>query len=314
MSNEYSIPQIIEGNGQVPIFDIMNVKGYCITYGGRRLTFVFAADIAREGGLVFEDNQSYVPTSGRKNNTNFLPQVAENNNEQIRVTSGTNLIQGDAAQSVGATSGTHLFRDVCENTRESFASTSGRKNVYEYETIRWNRFNKYLNDTIKIAKQENPEILQWLQLPIHSYSYIPLEFAIMILMHCRSQQALKFQWILTSMIVPQLQSYYDQYQQQQLQYYQDMLDTDQLYSTTEIAREFEMSAQQLRRILQEHQIIYPCNKTWQISQALVHYDYVRNKSNASGNDHPYWTQYGRRFVIDLLCKYGYKPHQHNDVK
>ena len=100
-------------------------------------------------------------------------------------------------------------------------------------------------------------------------------------------------------------------QQSQIDYYQDMLDTDQLYSTTEIAHEFEMSAQQLRRILQDHQIIYPCNKTWQISQALVHYDYVRNKYNTNVPDHPYWTNYGRRFVIDLLTKYGYTLHDNN---
>ena len=291
MSNEYSIPQIIEGNDQFPIFNIMNVKGYCIIYEGRRMAFVFAADIAREGGLIYEHHTPKI----RKNfhDTSVVNPIQGVTAELIPATSGGNLIQGDAVESMYDTS-------VVQNQ------------YYTNEEILWQRFNKYLNDTIEIAKQKNPEILQWLQLPIHPYSYIPLEFAIMILMHCRSKQALDFQWTLTSIIVPQLYEYYDQYQQSQIDYYQDMLDTDQLYSTTEIASEFTMSAQQLRQILQkDFKIIYPCNKTWQIAQHLAAYDYVRNKYNTNTPDHPYWTNSGREFIINLLTKYGYKLHEQN---
>ena len=264
--------KVIEGNGQIPIFDIMNVKGYCISYNGKILTFVFASDIAREGGLIYERLHYERP------------------------------IQGDATKLMYDTSVVH-----------------SKQGYYKQDEIKWSRFNKYLNDTIEIAKQKNPEILAWLQLPIHPHSYIPLEFAIMILMHCRSEQALNFQWTLTSIIVPQLQSNYFQYQQEQLQqyqqqvqYYQDMIDTDQLYSTTEIASEFAMSAQRLRQLLQDKfQIIHPCNNTWQIVNHLKPYDYVRTKYNTNVPDHPYWTNAGREFVINLLTKYKYQLHRKN---
>ena len=312
MFNHYNqwIPQVIDGNGQVPIFNIMNVRGYCIAYDGKILTFVFAADIAREGGLIQDVNVS---------------RFCRNSLNKVCATSGTNLFQGNESQLLSQENETDQnFRSqVIENNTESFAHTCVRENVYEYETIRWNRFNKYLNDTIEIAKQKNPEILAWLQLPIHPYSYIPLEFAIMILMHCRSEQALNFQWTLTSMIVPQLQSNYFQYQQEQLQqaqqlaeYYQDFLDTTTVYSTTEIARDFHMTPQQLRKILQDLKVIFPCNKTWQISKNLIGYDLVRNKAinHANQYDHPYWTNFGRNFVIELLKSYGYHLYENNNKK
>ena len=73
-----------------------------------------------------------------------------------------------------------------------------------------------------------------------------------------------------------------------------------------------MSAQQLRQILQkEFNVIYPCNKTWQIVNHLAAYDYVRNKYNTNTPDHPYWTNAGREFVINLLTTYGYQLHRSN---
>ena len=215
------------------------------------------------------------------------------------------------------------------NPSVKIRATSGTKNneqirdtyvtkIYSYQTIIWNRFNKYLNDSIPSIQQYNPYILQYLSLPIKSGDYIPLEIALVVLMHLNSKKARDFQVILATRIAPELtakaiQAYKQQLQQyqQQVSYYQDMVDTDQLYSTTEVASEFEMSAQQLRQILQSMNIIYPCNKTWQISQCYKHFDFVRNKYNTNIPDHPYWTNAGREFLINLLTKYGYQLHQDN---
>ena len=270
--------QIIEGINTIPIFNIDNVRGKCIvTPNGNIQSLVLADDIAREGGLIY-DNKAYNP----KNQNNFRTVLSEN--------------------------------------------------IYKY--IKWNRFNQYANDSISSIQQYNPSILQYLSLPIKSGDYIPLEIALVVLMHCNSRQARDFQVILATRIAPELtkhaishyqqqlnqyQSQITQYQQQvsqqqsQINYYQDMLDTDQLYSTTEIASEFAMSPQQLRTILQkDFGIIYPCNNTWQIVNHLKPYDYVRNKYNTNVPDHPYWTNNGREFIINLLTKYGYQLHRKNN--
>ena len=124
-------------------------------------------------------------------------------------------------------------------------------------------------------------------------------------MRLNSKKARDFQVILATRIAPELTSKAIQRYREQLQYYQNFVDTSTLYSTTEIAREFEMSPQYLRKILQDLNIIYPCNKTWQISGNFVHCDFVRNKAinNSNTNDHPYWTNGGREFVIHILKKY-----------
>ena len=59
------IQDVINKINTIPIFDIMNVKGYCVYIEGVIRTFVYAADIAREAGLIQVNNKSYASTSGR---------------------------------------------------------------------------------------------------------------------------------------------------------------------------------------------------------------------------------------------------------
>ena len=60
---------VINKINRIPIFDIMNVKGYCVYIEGVIRTFVYAADIAREAGLITEHSYSkeFRTTSGTKN-------------------------------------------------------------------------------------------------------------------------------------------------------------------------------------------------------------------------------------------------------
>ena len=280
--------KVIEGINQIPIFNIENVRGKCIAIPGGVQALVLADDIAREGGLTnLVEGRSQ--SKGMRQNYGYTK-------------SGIIPIQGDAA----------------ELELSNFWDNS---NSRKYEVIRWDRFNQYANDSIVSIKQCNPYILQWLSLPIKSGDYIPLEIALVVLMRLNSKKARDFQVILATKIAPEIinnaiqiyQQQLEQYQQQ-LNYYKDFVDTSTLYSTTEIASEFAMSAQRLRQILQyDFKIIRPCNKTWQIVNHLAEYNYVKNKAinKSNVNDHPYWTNSGREFVINLLTDYGYKRYRKN---
>lgn len=148
---------ILNKINQIPIFDVMQVKGYCVNIEGILRTFVFAEDIAREAGLVYEANKNYIrkkiiATSGDKNIIPQLPVIPSMNHE-----------------------------------------------------IRWNRFNEYINMVMPIIQQENPSLLSLIQLPVHKFSYMPCELALIVLMHCKSETALRFQVRLATIIMPLIQ-------------------------------------------------------------------------------------------------------------
>ena len=134
---------MVDKINRVPIFDIMNVKGYCVYIEGVLRTFVFAQDIAREAGLIQINNKNYTSTSGR-------------------------------------------------------IETS-------YVSLKWDRFNHYVNMSIESFKRINPSILPLIQLPINSNSYMPCELALVVLMHCKSKKALDFQVKLATLIMPKIQ-------------------------------------------------------------------------------------------------------------
>ena len=271
--------KVIEGINTIPIFNIENVRGKCIiTPNGNPQSLVLADDIAREGGLI------------RKN-------------KLVRIVGPTNGSQSCMHNSVHTT---------CENSSSGFVTTK----TYEYPVVMWYRFNQYANDAISDIQKHSPSILQYLSLPIKSGDYIPLEIALVVLMHCNSEQAREFHTILATKIAPELTYHAIQVYRDRLEYYKNFIDTSTVYSTTEVAREFEMSPQYLRKILQDLGIIYPCNKTWQISGKFIHCDFVRNIAINNGNiqDHPYWTDGGREFVIHILKKYGFISNQDNGKK
>jgi len=140
----------LDNMNTIPIFNVLNVRGYCVYIDGILRTFIFAEDIAREGGIITPSNSSVVDSS-------------------------ENYVTGDVN--------------------------------YKYYTIRWDRFNHYVNLSLPAIESRCPEILHLLQLPIHRYSYIPAEVALVVLMHCKSQKALDFQVVLACKIVPEIQRY-----------------------------------------------------------------------------------------------------------
>ena len=127
---------MVDKINRVPIFDIMNVKGYCVYIEGVLRTFVFAQ-------VIQINNKNYTSTSGR-------------------------------------------------------IETS-------YVSLKWDRFNHYVNMSIESFKRINPSILPLIQLPINSNSYMPCELALVVLMHCKSKKALDFQVKLATLIMPKIQ-------------------------------------------------------------------------------------------------------------
>ena len=258
METYLSEATIIEEINNIPIFDVMNVKGYCIVYDTQIKTFVFAADIAREGGLS-------------------------------------------------------RIKTYLDRPRDMPPTSGGQPEYYELYEIRWDRFNQYIEESIETYRRINPEVLNWLQLPIHAYSYIPIEIAMTVLMCCKSQKAKEFQVTLASIIAPSITSnairiYERQLEevQQTAEYYKNFTDPDHLYSSTEIAKEFCMSARTMNRVLHRLRIIYPVNGTWELYQNLARFGYAVNKTIFNGvTSFPclFWTDAGRCFVINLLKQY-----------
>ena len=260
MINQEPSVSLINEINEIPIFDVMDVKGYCIVYDSQIKTFVFAADIAREGGLIFDQEQTNCATSG----------------------------------------------------------------TITYKKIRWNRFNEYVNDSIEYYKKVAPDVLAWLQLPIHAYSYIPLEIALTVLMYCKSDKAKQFQVKLSAIIAPTItnnalrvyEAKFEEYQKT-IAYYKDFIDSSGLYSSTEIAKEFCLSAVLLHKLLHKLKIIYPINGTWAPYKPFDELGYTQVKAlyaNGETKHGMFWTEAGRRFVIDLLLHYQFVKGQNNDAR
>jgi hypothetical protein len=153
-------PTLLNKINTIPIFDVMNIRGYCVYIEGVLRTFVFAEDIAREAGLTRINKKTYAPTSVRADEE------------------------------------------------------------YEYETTLWQRFNEYVHLSIESFSRLNPDILPLIQFPLHRYSYIPIELALVVLMHCKSKKALDFQVILASRIIPEIQ-------QHAIGYYEEIINNQQ---------------------------------------------------------------------------------------
>lgn len=149
----------LDNMNTIPIFNVLNVRGYCVYIDGILRTFIFAEDIAREAGLTkitTRYDRPLAPRSGRQ---------------------------------------------------DSNVPISGSNEYYQQEDIRWQRFNEYVNLSLPSIESRCPEILHLLQLPIHRYSYVPAEVALVVLMHCKSQKAIDFQVVLACKIVPEIQRY-----------------------------------------------------------------------------------------------------------
>ena len=87
-------------------------------------------------------------------------------------------------------------------------------------------------------------------------------------------------------------------------YYEVVLQSDSLLSTTEIAKDYGLSAKRLNRILRDEKIQFCRSGRWFLYAGYAQRGYAQSKTHeyAPGKmrTHMYWTQAGRLFLYDLL--------------
>ena len=93
-------------------------------------------------------------------------------------------------------------------------------------------------------------------------------------------------------------------------YCDNVLASDELLTSTQIAKEFGMSAYRFNQLMNELGVIYRQGKTWVVYKKYANEGLVKNYTTIkSGNSITYmkWTQAGRNFVHKLLEENGINP-------
>lgn len=92
------------------------------------------------------------------------------------------------------------------------------------------------------------------------------------------------------------------------EYYNDVLQSESLIATNEIAKDLKMSAVALNKILHQKQVIYKSGEIWVLYAPYQNKDYTKTKTHTyqktdgttETKRHTYWTEKGRKFIHDLL--------------
>ena len=91
-------------------------------------------------------------------------------------------------------------------------------------------------------------------------------------------------------------------QKSKVDYYDNVLQCDNLLTTTQVAKDLGMSANKLNKILVEHKVIYKEGKCY-LPYAKYHFliteGYADYKITEHGQ-HLYWTEKGRKWIIELI--------------
>ena len=91
-------------------------------------------------------------------------------------------------------------------------------------------------------------------------------------------------------------------QKSKVDYYDNVLQCDNLLTTTQVAKDLGMSAIKLNNILVEHKVIYKEGKCY-LPYAKYHFliteGYADYKITEHGQ-HLYWTEKGRKWIIELI--------------
>lgn len=98
-------------------------------------------------------------------------------------------------------------------------------------------------------------------------------------------------------------------------YYDLVLQSTDLLSVTQIAKDYGMSAMQMNLLLANFEIQFCQRKQWLLYQKYANkgytqsktHDYIDNKGVNHTSMHTYWTQQGRLFIYDKLKENGILP-------
>ena len=90
-----------------------------------------------------------------------------------------------------------------------------------------------------------------------------------------------------------------------LSYYDIVLKAPSLLTTTEIAKDYGLSAKKLNQILRDQRVQFKQSGRWFLYQDYASMGYTQSQTHVYGEDgacatHMYWTQKGRLFIYDLL--------------
>lgn len=87
-------------------------------------------------------------------------------------------------------------------------------------------------------------------------------------------------------------------------YYDLVLQSNSLLTTTEIAKDYGLSAKRLNRILRDEGVQFHQSGRWFLYARFAEQGYTQSKTHEYGEGqtrtHMYWTQKGRLFIYDLL--------------
>ena len=87
-------------------------------------------------------------------------------------------------------------------------------------------------------------------------------------------------------------------------YYNVVLASPSLITTTEIAKDYGLSAKKLNQILREEQVQFHQSGRWFLYARFAEQGYTQSKTHeydkGKTRTHMYWTQKGRLFIYDLL--------------
>jgi Rha family phage regulatory protein len=95
-----------------------------------------------------------------------------------------------------------------------------------------------------------------------------------------------------------------------VEYHDKVLQAEGLITTTIIAKDLNMSPEALNLFLKKHDVIYKSQKTWVLYAKYVNKGYTGTKTYNYIDDHgiqrshiqTYWTEVGRKFVIEFVNK------------
>lgn len=89
-----------------------------------------------------------------------------------------------------------------------------------------------------------------------------------------------------------------------ISYYDIVLQSDSLLTTTEIAKDYGLSAKRMNQILHEQGVQFRQSGRWFLYAKFAEQGYTQSKTHeydeGKTRTHMYWTQKGRLFVYDLL--------------
>lgn len=99
-------------------------------------------------------------------------------------------------------------------------------------------------------------------------------------------------------------------QEPKVEYYDEVLQAKEGISTTIIAKDLGMSAEALNKLLHKHNVIFKSQRTWVLYSKYADRGYTITKTytrrdsedNPVTEIHTYWTEAGRKFIMDGVKK------------